>query len=100
MKVPHMDVNTAFLNGDLDEEIYMKQPKGYEDFNNPNFVCRLKRWLYGLKQAPLCLNNKIGLVLKDLGFTRNRNDYGCSSKGSGDDLILLALHVDCLVPLD
>ena len=47
-----LDVKTSFLNGDLDEEIYMTQPQGFEVKGKENLVCRLKKSLYGLKQAP------------------------------------------------
>ena len=54
MIVHQMDVVTAFLNGELDEEIYMQQPDGYQVSGKENLVCRLKKSLYGLKQAPRC----------------------------------------------
>lgn len=59
------DVKTAFLYGDLKEEIYMRPPEG---FSFGNKVCKLKKALYGLKQAPLCWNNKFTLFLKQKGF--------------------------------
>ena len=52
-----MDVKTAFLHGDLKEEIYMQQPEGF--VTNPSLVCRLKKSLYGLKQAPRAWYAKI-----------------------------------------
>ena len=52
LELQQLDVKTAFLHGDLDEEIYMQQPEGYEIQGKENLVCRLKKSLYGLKQAP------------------------------------------------
>jgi len=59
-----MDVKTAFLNGDLDEEVFMEQPEGYVDPTYPDKVCRLLRALYGLKQAPKMLYAKLNAFLK------------------------------------
>jgi hypothetical protein len=51
-KVYQMDVKSAFLNGDLEEEVYMEQPEGFLLTYNPNYVCKMKKALYGLKQGP------------------------------------------------
>ncbi len=55
-----MDVKNVFLHGDLHEEVYMEQPRGYVDQTHPNLVCRLKKTLYGLKQALRAWSDKIG----------------------------------------
>ena len=59
MIVDQMDVVTAFLNGELDDEIYMQQPEGYKVSGKKNLVCKLKKSLYGLKQAPRCWNRAL-----------------------------------------
>jgi hypothetical protein len=51
-RIHHMDVKTVFLNGIIEEEVYIEQPEAFETFDRESHVCRLKRALYGLKQAP------------------------------------------------
>jgi hypothetical protein len=51
-KIYQMDVKSTFLNGDLEEEVYMEKLEGFSLTDNPNYVCKLKKALYGLKQAP------------------------------------------------
>eukprot|EP01018_Ginkgo_biloba_P034094 Gb_18038 [translate_table: standard] len=73
-----MDVKSAFLNGDLSEEVYMKQPPGYVQKGKEDHVCRLKKALYGLKQAPRAWYAKIDRCFLDTGFVRpsaNSNLY-------------------------
>uniref|UniRef100_A0A5S6R440 Reverse transcriptase Ty1/copia-type domain-containing protein n=1 Tax=Trichuris muris TaxID=70415 RepID=A0A5S6R440_TRIMR len=62
------DVKTAFLYGTLEEEVYVKQPEGFE--NGTNSVCRLNRSLYGLKQSPRCWNKKLVDFLKKKGMNK------------------------------
>ena len=65
-----MDVKTAFLNGNLEEEIYMDQPEGWTMKGKEDHVCLLKKAIYGLKQASCQWNAKIHQSLLDLGFTQ------------------------------
>ena len=74
MIVHQMDVVTAFLNGKLDEEIYMQQPDGYQVSGKGNLVCRLKKSLYGLKQAPRCWNQELKHFMTEVGFTQSSAD--------------------------
>ncbi|MCO5586091.1 hypothetical protein L7F22_040030 [Adiantum nelumboides] len=74
-KLRQMDVNNAFLNGDLEEEVYMIQPKGYEHPEFPYYVWRLKKALYGLKQAPRAWCEKITRFLKKIGFKQSTVDH-------------------------
>eukprot|EP00253_Pinus_taeda_P017914 PITA_17914 len=73
-KIRQMDVKTAFLNGKIEEEVYIEQPKGFETFDRESHVCRLKRALYGLKQAPRAWYTKIDSYFTRLGFTKNEAD--------------------------
>ncbi|GJY06702.1 retrotransposon protein, putative, ty1-copia subclass [Tanacetum coccineum] len=65
-----MDVKTAFLNGRLDEDIYMEQPEGYVNPRYPNRVCKLQRSIYGLKQASRQWNKRFDEEIKKFGFTQ------------------------------
>jgi hypothetical protein len=69
-KIAQMDVTTAFLHGELEEEIYREPPEGFPNSNNQ--VCRLKKSLYGLKQSPRCWNSKFTDFMKKNGFTQGR----------------------------
>lgn len=69
-----MDVKSTFLNGNLGEEVYVKQPKVFEDPEFPNHVCRLNKTLYGLKQAPRAWYNTLSEFLLTEGYTRGSAD--------------------------
>ena len=64
-----MDVKTAFLNGFIQEEVYIEQPQGFEVHGKESHVCRLKKALYGLKKAPRAWYSKIDTYLQGMGFT-------------------------------
>ena len=74
MLIHQMDVVTAFLNGKLDEEIYMHQPDGYVVQGKEHLVCRLKKSLYGLKQSPRCWNTVFQQYMESIGFEQSPAD--------------------------
>lgn len=92
LSVHQLDAVTAFLNGELQEEVFMKQPEGYDD--NSGRVCRLLKSLYGLKQASKVWNDKLNEALISLGLNRSEVDqciYYCVSKHS---MVYVAIYVD------
>jgi hypothetical protein len=73
-KVYQMDAKSAFLNGDLNEEVYMEQLEGFKLSDNPDLVCKLKKDLYELKQSPRAWYHRLDTYLKDKGFKRGTID--------------------------
>jgi hypothetical protein len=96
-KVYQMDVKSAYLNGDLNEEVYMEQPEGFKLSDNPNLVCKLKKALYGLKQAPHAWYHRLDTYLKDKGFKRGTIDNNLYIKTEGDDLLIVLVYVDDII---
>lgn len=92
MQIQQFDVKTAFLHGDLTEEIYMKQPEGF--ITNPSLVCRLHKSLYGLKQSPRCWNIKFTAFLKSFNFKQLETDKCVFQTKIEGELVFLALYVD------
>lgn len=97
MFVEHMDVKTAFLNGELLEEIYMKQPPGFEIENGDKKVCLLQRSLYGLKQAARTWNKTIHDILISRGFQQSRADFCLYSLKKDDCWCFVLIYVDDLI---
>ena len=93
-----MDVKSAFLNGELDEEIYMEQPQGFVTPGSEALVCRLRKAIYGLKQASRAWNLQLHGVLTGLGYTRTYADAGVyvKSQREGDDPLFVIVYVDDL----
>eukprot|EP00253_Pinus_taeda_P005172 PITA_05172 len=98
-EVHQMDVKSAFLHGDLHEEIYMEQPIGFIQTDS-SLVCRLKKSLYGLKQAPRAWYAKMDSFLLESGFSRCYSDNTVYTKKVGNSLIILVLYVDDLILTD
>jgi hypothetical protein len=96
-KVYQMDVKSTFLNGDIEEEVYMEQPEGFSLIDNPNYVCKLKKALYGLKQAPRALYYRLDKFLQDKGFKKGIVDNNLYIKSEGDNLLVLLVYVDDII---
>ncbi|GJW55587.1 retrotransposon protein, putative, ty1-copia subclass [Tanacetum coccineum] len=92
-----MDVKTAFLNGFLEEEIYMEQPEGFIDPNHPSKVCKLQRSIYGLKQASRSWNKRFDEEIKKFGFHQNLDEPCVYQKASRSNVIFLILYVDDII---
>ncbi|CAI7845099.1 unnamed protein product [Closterium sp. NIES-54] len=90
--VKQMDVTTAFLNGVLEEEIFMVQPEGFDDGSGR--VLRLKKALYGLKQAPRQWYLKLRGVLEEIGFTPSTADHSLFMLGEGEQRSFMVVYVD------
>ena len=95
-----MDVKNAFLQGDLEEQVYMVQPPGFQSGLNTSVVCRLKKSLYGLNQAPHTWNTKITQRLRRMGFVTSKSDSSLFIRQVRLGPISILLYVDDLVITD
>ncbi|KAJ0967732.1 hypothetical protein J5N97_024649 [Dioscorea zingiberensis] len=92
-----MDVKSAFLNGELSEEVYVSQPPGFEDDERPQLVLKLKKALYGLRQAPRAWNYKLDKSLLSLGFERSPLEHAVYKKKHHGLVLLVGVYVDDLI---
>ena len=92
MTVHQFDVKTAFLHGDIDEEVYMEQPAGYED--GTNRVCKLRKSLYGMKQSPRKWNEKFTCFLAKEKLIAIPEDPCVFVRKTGTDILIVCLYVD------
>jgi hypothetical protein len=88
------DVKTVFLNGFVEEELYMVQPEGFEDPNDANKVCRLQRSIYGLKQVSRSWTIDFDEVIQEFGFSQTYREACIYKKVSGSSVTFLVLYVD------
>ncbi|KAK2388029.1 putative mitochondrial protein [Trifolium repens] len=91
-----LDVNTTFLHGDLNEEVYMKAPPGLT-LDSPDLVCKLQRSLYGLKQASRQWNSKLTETLTSTGYIQSKADYSLFTKKTSLGYTAILVYVDDLV---
>ncbi|KAJ0880614.1 putative RNA-directed DNA polymerase [Helianthus annuus] len=95
-KLYQLDMNNAFLYGDLNEEVYMNLPEGYGS-SDPSKVCRLKKSFYGLKQAPRMWNEKLVNALLEFGFIQSKCDTSLFIKNVNGVFVVLLVYVDDIV---
>ncbi|KAE8680428.1 putative Double Clp-N motif-containing P-loop nucleoside triphosphate hydrolases superfamily protein [Hibiscus syriacus] len=95
LHLEQLDVKTTFLHGNLEEEIYMLQPEGFEEEEKKNLVCRLNKYLYGLKQAPMCWYKRFDSFIMCLGYNRlNADPCAYLKRSSDNDFVILLLYMD------
>lgn len=94
--VHQMDVQNAFLHGDLEEEVYMKPPPGFHTTDDKK-VCRLRKSLYGLKQSPRCWFGKLTISLREYGFVQSLSDYSLFTFDKGGIQIRILIYVDDMI---
>ncbi|GJY61428.1 retrovirus-related pol polyprotein from transposon TNT 1-94 [Tanacetum coccineum] len=96
-KLFQMDVKSAFLNGFINEEVYVAQPPGFIDFAKPNHVYRLKKALYGLKQAPKAWYDRLKAFLIKHDYTMGMVDNTLFTKKKNSNLIIVQIYVDDII---
>ncbi|GJU52122.1 retrovirus-related pol polyprotein from transposon TNT 1-94 [Tanacetum coccineum] len=96
-KLYQMDVKSAFLNGFINEEVYVAQPPGFIDFEKPNHVFKLKKALYGLKQAPKAWYDRLKAFLLDHSYTMGLVDNTLFTKKKDSHIIIVQIYVDDII---
>eukprot|EP00253_Pinus_taeda_P024177 PITA_24177 len=96
-KIHHMDVKTLFLNGMIEEEVYIEQPRGFENLYHESHVCRLKRALYGFQQASLALYTMIDSYFTSLGFMKSEVDANLYHIALEGRVLIFVIYVDDLI---
>ena len=96
-KVYQMDVKLAFINGDLEEEVYIEKPEGFQLTDNPDNVYILKKALYGLKQVPRAWYHRLDKYLQDKGFKKGTVDSNLYIKSEVDNLLIVLVYADDII---
>ena len=96
-KLHHLDVKSTFLNGYIEEYIYVDQPEGFIKEGKENYVFKLRKALYGLKQAPRAWNSKLDEILKSMGFIRSISDQAVYTSNKKESKLWVGVYVDDLI---
>jgi hypothetical protein len=92
-----MDVKSTFLNGEIEEEVYIEQPEGFQLSENADYVCKLKKALYGLKQAPRAWYSRLDKYLQQARFRKGSADNNLYIKVSQGNILLIEVYVDDII---
>jgi len=92
-----MDVKSAFLNGVISEEVYVKQPPGFEDLKYPDHVYKLKKSLYGLKHAPRAWYDRLSNLLIENDFKRGQVDTTLFRRTLEKYILVVQIYVDDII---
>jgi len=96
-EIHHLDVKTAFLHGELREDVYVSQPEGFTNKESKEKVYKLHKALYGLRQAPRAWNTKLNEILKELKFKKCHKEPSLYRKQEGENILVVAVYVDDLL---
>ncbi|KAJ1701542.1 hypothetical protein LUZ63_001321 [Rhynchospora breviuscula] len=96
-EIKQLDVNNAFLHGDLEEDVYMEQPPGFVDPTFPSHICKLRKALYGLKQAPRAWFSKLKTFLLAHKFVSAQSDHSLFILQTSTVIIYLLVYVDDII---
>jgi hypothetical protein len=97
IKVYQMDVKSSFLNGEIEEEVYIEQLKGFQFSENEYCFCRLKKALYGLKKTPIVLYSILDIYLEQQGFRKRNANNNIYIKVTQDSILLIEVYVNDII---
>ena len=92
-----MDIKSSFLNGEIEEEVYIEQPEGFQFSENVDYVCKLNKALYGLKQAPRAWYSRLDKYLQQVGFRKGSAYNNLYIKVSQGNVLLVEVYVDDII---
>ncbi|CEL60572.1 Retrovirus-related Pol polyprotein from transposon TNT 1-94 OS=Nicotiana tabacum PE=2 SV=1 [Rhizoctonia solani AG-1 IB] len=94
LELHQLDVKSAFLNAELDEDVYMEQPEGFVEPGREDWVCKVERGLYGLRQSPLMWYRRLTKAFKSISLIRTKADPCVFMVQEGEDFAFVVVHVD------